>query len=236
MSLIIPRSTFLRVLDALRWSRLAWSSLALGAAFAAGALCVGILTKPSADVSAAAKPMAMASAAAATQNVVPTRSRKTARTKAARKLPEEAGAKRETIGFAGIEAALPSAAAATVQAVPAVPSEARAQDQTSASSGEAPLVASDAEQLADGPPAQDVEAARKAMSEAGRAKRLAKRSRLRMARAQLDASGSQWAFAWPNDRQLALHHRNRRRSTTSAGYRVAEPSFLSFLRFGNRNM
>jgi hypothetical protein len=239
VSLIIPRSTFLRVLDALRWSRLAWSSLALGAAFAAGALTVGILARPSADVQAAQKPIAMAPVATSPADVVPIRSRKTTRTKPGRKLPDEAVAKRETIGFAGVEAAAPSVAAASHQVAPAVPGDAQAQDQdqTSASiSGEAPRVASDAEQSANGPSSQEAEAAKKAMNEARRAKRLAKRSRWRMAQAQLDANGSQWAYTWPNERQLTFHHRNGRRGTALAGYRVAKPSFFSFLRFGNRNM
>jgi hypothetical protein len=225
-----------RVMNA-RPGRVAWSSLALGAAFAAGALTVGILARPSADVPAVQKPIAMAPVATSPADVVPTRSRKTARTKPGRKLPEEAVAKRETVGFAGVEAAAPSAVAASLQVAPTVPGEAQAQDQTSAStSGEAPRVASDAEQSADGPSAQEAEAAKKAMNEARRAKRLAKRSRWRMAQAQLDANGSQWAYAWPNERQLTFHHRNGRRGTALAGYRVAKPSFFSFLRFGNRNM
>ena len=120
MSLILPRPMFLRVLDALRWSRLARSSLMLGAAFAAGALCAGILAKPSADVPAVPTPIAMAAVATPPKNFVPVRSRKVAAIKPARKVAEEAGAKRETIGLAAVEAAAPSATGATPQAAAAV--------------------------------------------------------------------------------------------------------------------
>lgn len=220
MSLIVPRPTFLRILDALRWSRLAWSSLALGAAFGAGALCVGILAKPPADVPAV--PIAMASVGDAPRNFVPVRSRKTAATRPSRRLPEEAGAKRETIGLAAIEPAVPSATAANLQAAAALVGEARAQVPTSAAtSGQAPHIASDTELSAEEPAAADGEVAKKAMREARRAKRVAKYSRWRMQRAQLDANNPQWGDGWPGDRQL----QNGR-----------EPSFFYYGRFDNRHM
>jgi hypothetical protein len=220
VSLIVPRPTFLRILDALRWSRLAWSSLALGAAFGAGALCAGILAKPPADV--AAVPIAMASVADAPRNFVPVRSRKTTATRLTRRLPEEAGARRETIGLAAIEPAVPPATAANLQAAAALVGEARAQVPTSAAtSGQAPHIASDTEPSAEEPAAADGEVAKKAMREARRAKRVAKYSRWRMQRAQLDANNPQWADGWQNDRQLQSGR---------------EPSYFLFGRFDNRHM
>jgi hypothetical protein len=241
VSLIVPRPTFLRVLDALRWSRLVRSSLMLGTAFAAGALCAGILAKPPAGVPAVPTPIAMAAIAAAPKNFVPVRSRKAAATKPARKVAEEAGAKRETVGLAAVEAAAPSATGATPQAAAAVAGEARAQervqDLTSAStSGEAPRVASDSEQSANGPPTQDAEAALKATKEARHAKRLAKRNHWRMVRAQLGANGSQWAYAWANENQLTVRPRYVRRGAAMADDRAAGPALFLFGRFDNRNM
>jgi len=232
---------FLRVLDALRWSRLARSSLMLGAAFAAGALCAGILAKPPADVPAVPTPIAMAAVATPPKDFVPVRSRKTAATKLARKVAEEAGAKRETFGLAAVEAAAPSATGATPHAAAALAGEGRLQerlqDQTSAStSGEVPRVASDTEQSANGLPGQDAEAAAKATKEARRAKRLAKHSHWRMARAQLDANGPQWAYAWANEGQLTGRYRNARRGAAMADDRAAGPSLFLFGRFDNRHM
>jgi hypothetical protein len=211
VSLIVPRPTVLRVLDALRWSRLAWSSAALGAAFAAGGLAASIMAKPPGN---GPTPIAMVSEVAPVRDFVPTRSRKTAAAKHARKLPDESAIKRETISLAAIDVGAPSATAANAQAAAG---EARTQEQTSASTtGEAPLVAIDAEQSDDGPAVQDADAAQKAMKEARRAKRLAKRNRLRSLRGQ-------WAYA---DRQFTVRQQD--------GYRA--PSFFLFGRFDNRNM
>ncbi|MGP0090351.1 MAG: hypothetical protein ACLPKB_10410 [Xanthobacteraceae bacterium] len=214
MSLIVPRPTVLRVLDALRWSRVAWSSAALAVAFAAGGLAAGILAKPPAN---GPTPIAMVSEVARARDFVPTRSRKTAAAKHARKLPAESAIKRETISLAAVDATAPSATSATAANAQAAAGEARAQDQTSASTtGEAPLVAIDAEQSDDGPAVQDADAAQKAMKEARRAKRLAKHNRLRSLRAL-------WAYA---DRQSTFRQQE--------GYRA--PSFFLFGRFDNRNM
>jgi hypothetical protein len=225
---------FLRVLDALRWSRLARSSLMLGAAFAAGALCAGVLAPPRADVPT---PIAMAAVAAPPKIFAPVRSRKMAARKPGRKVAEEAGAKRETVGLAAVEPAVPSATGAPPQAAVALAGEARLQGQTSASTGgEVPRVASDTEQSADELLAQDAEAAPMAAKEARRAKRLAKHSYWRMARTQLDANGPQWAFAWANEGQFTSRHRNARRRAAMADDHAAGPSLFLFGRFDNRHM
>jgi hypothetical protein len=218
LSLIVPRPTFLRILDGLRWSRLAWGSLALGGAFAAGALYAGILAKPPADVPL---PVAMVPETAPAPNLAPMRSGKIVAMKRAKALPGEAGARRETIGLAAIEAS------ATILAIaPAATGEGRAQDQTLAQSpasqtsasttGQTPRIAIDTE--ANEPLAQDTEAAPKAAKESSRAKRIAKYSHWRMVRAQLDAYGSQWAYA---DRQTGFGPQSRRRG-------FAEPSSFWF--------
>jgi hypothetical protein len=174
----------LRAIDALRWSRLAWFSLALGAAFGAGAIVAGNGGKSTPD----RIPVIVASETSPPQVLAATRPGKVLGTRRSKRLAADGDGKRESVGLAAIETATPA-----VTPPQAASGGGRAQEQTLPAAGEVPRVAGEAELPAVAAAEPDAEPAQKAAKESRHPRRSAKRSRWRTDREFADG----WAFDRP---------------------------------------